>query len=339
MKKYILTLILALFIIPLFTYAQAIDVGQLNIQYTFIGSYSLPASYTIIQKLSGGGQQTEGGTSNGNPGYIHNIDFAHFESNTEEYHVIFQPASPFILQMSDDCEGQVPLAGKTKTCLATFRLPSLVSEPTLVSIPTTSVTPTIPSSPAPISTQISEIKSIITPPQIVQPVPLQPSVVSVTSQPTEILTTTVVPTPIITKPMFSTTSMSVSVLSPTVIAINALTKPIETKTKNSADIMNLQKLLATDKTIYPDGTINGFYGPKTIMAVKKFQKKYGLPQVGQVGPATLAKMKEIFGASSVPTPILTSTLSTTTTALVAQTQQIETQIKAIQEQIKTLLKK
>jgi len=115
--------IVALFfvlVVPSTTFA---DVGKLNIQYTFIGDYSLPAGFTIVQKLSDGAQQTEGGTSSGNPGYILNVPFSSFNPDAKEYHVIFQPASPFVLQMSGDCEGQVPPVGVTRTCLATFRLP------------------------------------------------------------------------------------------------------------------------------------------------------------------------------------------------------------------------
>lgn len=41
---------------------------------------------------------------------------------------------------------------------------------------------------------------------------------------------------------------------------------------------------------YYTGNIDGINGPKTISAVKKFQKKYGLTQDGIVGPLTAAKM-------------------------------------------------
>ena len=67
------------------------------------------------------------------------------------------------------------------------------------------------------------------------------------------------------------------------------------------------------------------------------QKKYGLPQVGRVGPATLAKMKEVFGASSVSTSasMPSATVSTPTTQTTVA-DQITNQIKAIQDQIKAL---
>jgi peptidoglycan hydrolase-like protein with peptidoglycan-binding domain len=54
----------------------------------------------------------------------------------------------------------------------------------------------------------------------------------------------------------------------------------------------LQALLAADPSIYPEGVISGTYGPKTAAAVKRFQKKHGLEQVGNVGPKTLERLKE-----------------------------------------------
>jgi peptidoglycan hydrolase-like protein with peptidoglycan-binding domain len=97
----------------------------------------------------------------------------------------------------------------------------------------------------------------------------------------------------------------------------------------SDEVTTLQTLLAKDPTIYPEGTVSGFYGPKTTAAVKNFQAKYGLPQVGRVGPATLAKINEVYGSTSVSTPATSS----------AQTQtadQIQSQIESIQQQIQSL---
>ena len=41
---------------------------------------------------------------------------------------------------------------------------------------------------------------------------------------------------------------------------------------------------------YYTGAVDGINGPKTIAAVKKFQKRYGLTQDGIVGPLTAAKL-------------------------------------------------
>ena len=66
------------------------------------------------------------------------------------------------------------------------------------------------------------------------------------------------------------------------------------------DIKKLQELLSKDKTIYPEGIINGSFGPLTEKAVKAFQKKYGISQVGRVGPLTRNKLNEVFGGAPVP---------------------------------------
>lgn len=73
------------------------------------------------------------------------------------------------------------------------------------------------------------------------------------------------------------------------------------------DVKRLQELLAGDKDLYPEGVVSGFFGPATERAVKRFQAKYGLLQVGRVGPATRAKLQEIFGkaAPSTSAPVVT----------------------------------
>ncbi len=55
-----------------------------------------------------------------------------------------------------------------------------------------------------------------------------------------------------------------------------------------ANTTEVQKKLK--KWGYYTGNIDGINGPKTIAAVKAFQKKYGLTQDGIVGPLTAAKM-------------------------------------------------
>lgn len=66
-----------------------------------------------------------------------------------------------------------------------------------------------------------------------------------------------------------------------------------------ADVETLQKFLARFSEIYPEGIANGFFGPATERAVKRFQAKYGISQVGRVGPATRAKIAEVSAIGSV----------------------------------------
>lgn len=54
------------------------------------------------------------------------------------------------------------------------------------------------------------------------------------------------------------------------------------------DVAALQRLLASDPSVYPEGIISGHYGALTAKAVKAFQKKHGLEQAGEVGPKTRA---------------------------------------------------
>jgi peptidoglycan hydrolase-like protein with peptidoglycan-binding domain len=59
------------------------------------------------------------------------------------------------------------------------------------------------------------------------------------------------------------------------------------------EVKLLQEVLATDPSIYPEGIINGIFGPRTEAAVKKFQEKNGLDAVGRVGPQTLSRLNQI----------------------------------------------
>jgi peptidoglycan hydrolase-like protein with peptidoglycan-binding domain len=61
----------------------------------------------------------------------------------------------------------------------------------------------------------------------------------------------------------------------------------------SEEVKILQEILATDPDIYPEGLITGMFGPLTEKAVKKFQQKFGIESVGNVGPKTLAKLNEL----------------------------------------------
>ena len=108
----------------------------------------------------------------------------------------------------------------------------------------------------------------------------------------------------------------------------------------SEEVKRLQEILATDPDVYPEGFITGYFGRLTEKAVKKFQKKICVEQVGIVGPKTLAKINELLtegaGASGkIPpgllrapgilkklcTPITTTTTvpATTTTTTIPAT--------------------
>ena len=59
------------------------------------------------------------------------------------------------------------------------------------------------------------------------------------------------------------------------------------------EVKVLQKLLAGDLSLYPEGLVTGFFGPLTELAVKRLQAKLKIDQVGAVGPQTLAKLNEL----------------------------------------------
>src|SRR3989338_3922656 len=60
-----------------------------------------------------------------------------------------------------------------------------------------------------------------------------------------------------------------------------------------SDVTLLQTFLAKDPSIYPEGKITGYFGRLTSAAVKRFQKKHGIDQLGIVGPKTRAKLNSL----------------------------------------------
>lgn len=62
------------------------------------------------------------------------------------------------------------------------------------------------------------------------------------------------------------------------------------------DVTSLQNFLASNSLIYPQGLITGYYGGLTRAAVGQFQLAVGLPNVGVVGPLTLAKINEMIAS-------------------------------------------
>lgn len=76
------------------------------------------------------------------------------------------------------------------------------------------------------------------------------------------------------------------------------------------EVKVLQKILASDPSLYPEGLVTGFFGPLTELAVKRFQAKIKVEQVGEVGPQTIARINEILSAAGisgdVPSDLLNS---------------------------------
>lgn len=68
---------------------------------------------------------------------------------------------------------------------------------------------------------------------------------------------------------------------------------------SSNDVSRLQAILSTDKEIYPEGLVTGYFGKLTLKAVQKFQVKYGVAKPGDVGygtvgPLTRAMLQKVF---------------------------------------------
>jgi hypothetical protein len=60
-----------------------------------------------------------------------------------------------------------------------------------------------------------------------------------------------------------------------------------------AQVTALQEFLAADSSIYPQGLVTGYFGSLTRAAVMRFQARYGISQVGRVGPQTKAKINAL----------------------------------------------
>lgn len=63
------------------------------------------------------------------------------------------------------------------------------------------------------------------------------------------------------------------------------------KGQKNADVVLLQEKLIS-LGLLPKEAATGYYGPQTVSAVKKFQKKHKLDQTGSVGPKTRSVLNE-----------------------------------------------
>ena len=56
--------------------------------------------------------------------------------------------------------------------------------------------------------------------------------------------------------------------------------------QRSDEVKDIQEVLKTDKTVYPEGLVTGYFGQATQRAVTKIQAKCGLPQTGVIDENT-----------------------------------------------------
>jgi len=102
-----------------------------------------------------------------------------------------------------------------------------------------------------------------------------------------------------------------------------------------SEVIELQKCLAKDKDVYPEGETNGIFGAKTKQAVTRFQEKYsqdilvpaGLTQgTGEVGTSTRKKLNEIcFGPTQETTQLKFSLVTVDDPVLAKTAQALKTQ--------------
>lgn len=87
---------------------------------------------------------------------------------------------------------------------------------------------------------------------------------------------------------------------PFIASAEMLTRQLQLGMSGS-DVSTLQIFLAKDATIYPQGTVSGYFGSLTKSAVSNFQARNGISSIGRVGPATLAAINaQMNGDGSSP---------------------------------------
>ncbi|MEK7649679.1 MAG: peptidoglycan-binding domain-containing protein [Patescibacteria group bacterium] len=97
--------------------------------------------------------------------------------------------------------------------------------------------------------------------------------------------------------------VAVAMLVPHVVQAYTFTRSLQ-KGSSGAEVVELQKILKTDSSIYPEGIVSGYFGTLTEKAVQRFQAKYGIVNKGDpvstgygfIGKRTRAKLNEVFGS-------------------------------------------
>ena len=105
--------------------------------------------------------------------------------------------------------------------------------------------------------------------------------------------------------------------------------------KSGNEVRQLQEILTANPTIYPEGTVTGYYGPATQRAVQRFQEMNGIagPSTtgyGDVGPLTRSKLNYYlsYRGTYSPSTYSTSTKPLSKTELIAQLKALIAQIEA-----------
>jgi len=62
------------------------------------------------------------------------------------------------------------------------------------------------------------------------------------------------------------------------------------------DVRKLQQVLATDKTIYPEGLMTGYFGERTKEAIKRLQEKFKIEKTGTLDQATIDLINKILAS-------------------------------------------
>lgn len=101
------------------------------------------------------------------------------------------------------------------------------------------------------------------------------------------------------------------------------------------DVRNLQTQLLSEG-VY-NGPVTGYFGPLTQAGVKAYQAKYGIDQLGIVGPATRAQLNKIVTANAGSNAAATSQLTPAqVSAIMSQINTLLQQVQILQAKLKAL---
>ena len=157
------------------------------------------------------------------------------------------------------------------------------------------------------------------------------------------------PSPVVTSPspsLSATPPLSASL--PQAVSVPAVFLRRISLNSSGDDVKTLQEFFAKDTELYPEGLVTGYFGSLTQRAVQRFQEKYGIARegsigYGEVGPNTRAKLNELVSGGSVDIESVPAVVSQqaptgeTQSAGSATVQQLEAQIRLLQEQLVQLL--